>query len=398
MRVVVLGAGVVAPAIVYDLADDEVSPHVDEILVADLYENRAKAVVDAASKFTTRKKLKYSGIDVRNVEETAKLLKGADVVVNGIIYYFIPQVMRAALEAGVHYIDLGSEVPILKKQLEMDEDFRKADLLAIPGMGGCPGMINVGARYAVERMDRVEKMLLREGWVDFNDYDKLGIPLPVPYSIDCIFDEFMDPVEVWENGELKILEPVRDYEELEFPEPVGRQKMYYIEHPEAWTLGLVFRDRGLKSVNYKISFPDDLFLKYKLLTDLGLTRRTPVKLGDVEIVPRELVKSMVMKTLEGKEIPPNDYDVMRIIAEGEKGGKRVRITVDMHTEWHRKWNLSAQAVTVGTPTSIAVQLVASGRIRDRGVKHPEEVIEPLPFFEELKKRGIRIFVREETVL
>lgn len=398
VRVVVLGAGVVAPAIVYDLADDEVSPYVDEILVADLYEERAKAVVDEASRFTTRKKLEYTKVDVRNVEETSKLLKGADVVVNGIIYYFIPQVMKAALKAGVHYTDLGSEVPMLKKQLEMDRDFREAGLLAIPGMGGCPGMINVEARYAVERMDRVKRILLREGWIDFNDYDKMGIPLPVPYSLDCIFDEFMDPVEVWKNGEIEIVEPVRDYEEMEFPEPVGKQKMYYIEHPEVWTLGEAFKDKGLEFVDYKISYPDDLFLKYKLLTDLGLTKRTPVNLGGKEIVPRDLVKKMVMETLEGKEIPPNDYDVMRVIAEGEKGGKKTRITVDIHTEWHKKWNLSAQAVTVGTPTSIVVQWMATGRIGERGVRNPEEVIEPLPFFEELKKRGMRIFVKEETSL
>ena len=398
VRVVVLGAGVVAPAIVYDLADDEVSPNVDEILVADLYEERAKTVVEDAKKFTKRKKLEYARVDVRNVDETAKLLEGADVVVNGIIYYFIPQVMQAALKAGVHYTDLGSEVPILKKQLEMSEDFEKAGLLAIPGMGGCPGMINVEARYAVEQLDRVERILLREGWIDFNDYDKLGIPLPVPYSLDCIFDEFMDPVEIWENGEIKLVERVRDYEIMEFPEPVGRQKMYYIEHPEVWTVGEVFKHKGLKFVDYRISFPDDLFLKYKLLTDLGLTKKTPVKVGDVEIVPRDLVRKLVMETLEGKEIPPNDYDVMRVIAEGEKGGKRVKITVDIHTEWHKKWNLSAQAVTVGTPTSITVQWMATGRIKAVGVKHPEEVIEPLPFFEELKKRGMRIFVEEETLL
>ena len=39
-----------------------------------------------------------------------------------------------------------------------------------------------------------------------------------------------------------------------------------------------------------------------------------------------------METLEGKEIPANDYDVMRVIAEGEKAGKRTKITVDIHTE------------------------------------------------------------------
>ncbi|MEM1520720.1 MAG: saccharopine dehydrogenase NADP-binding domain-containing protein, partial [Candidatus Korarchaeum sp.] len=284
VRIVVLGAGVVAPAIVYDLADDEVSPHVDEIVVADMNEERAKLTVEGARRFTERKKLEHARVDVRDIDETAKLLRGADVVVNGVIYYYIPQVMEAALKAGVHYVDLGSEVPILRRQLEFDEAYRKAGLLAIPGMGGCPGMINVAARYGVEQFDEVERVLLREGWIDLNDYDSLGIPLPVPYSLDCIFDEFMHPVEVWEKGQISLKEPVRpeDREVMHFPPPVGTQEMYYIEHPEVWTIGETFKGKGLKFVDYKISFPRELYMKYKLLTDLGLTSDKPFRLGSVE--------------------------------------------------------------------------------------------------------------------
>ncbi|MGY0287445.1 MAG: saccharopine dehydrogenase family protein [Candidatus Methanodesulfokora washburnensis] len=396
-RVVVLGAGVVAPAIVYDLADDDVSPFVDDILVADINEEKAKAVVEGARKFTRRKKLEHAKVDVRNVEETAELLKGADIVVNGIIYYYIPQVMEAALKAGVHYTDLGSEVPILKKQFEFNDRYKEAGLLAIPGLGGCPGMINVAARYAIERLDEVERLFLREGWVDFNDYESLGIPLPVPYSLDCILDEYMHPVEIWEDGKIKLIQPVReeDREVMYFPPPVGVQELYYIEHPEVWTLGETFKSKGLRYVDYKLSYPRDLYMKYKLITDLGLSRDDPIKVKGIEIVPRDLLRELVNMTFKGKDIPPNDYDIMRVIAEGKKDGERKRITVDMHTEWSRKWNLSAQAVTVGTPTSIAVQMIATGKIKERGVKNPEEVIEPLPFFKELKKRGIRIYVEEE---
>jgi saccharopine dehydrogenase-like NADP-dependent oxidoreductase len=400
VKIVVLGAGVVAPAIVYDLADDEVSPHVDEIVVADISEEKAKRAVEGARRFTKRKKLDYARVDVRNVDETAELLRGADVVVNGIIYYYIPQVMEAALKAGVHYTDLGSEVPILKKQFEFDEAYRRAGLLAIPGMGGCPGMINVAARYGVEQLDEVERVLLREGWVDFNDYDSLGIPLPVPYSLDCILDEYMHPVEVWEDGRIKLVDPVRpeDREVIHFPPPVGTQELYYIEHPEVWTIGETFKHKGLRYVDYKLSYPRELYMKYKLLTDLGLTNDKPVRVGDVEIVPRDLLKMLVNETFKGKEIPPNDYDIMRVIVEGKRDGRRERITIDIHTEWNRKWGLTAQAVTVGTPTSITAQWMAKGLIKERGVKNPEEVIDPVPFFEELKKRGIRIHVQREFLI
>lgn len=400
VRIIVLGAGVIAPAVVYDLADDEVSPHVDEIVVADINEERAKLTVEGAKRFTKRKKLEHARVDVRDVEKTAELLRGADVVVNGIIYYYIPQVMEAALKAGVHYVDLGSEVPILKRQLEFDDAYRRAGLLAIPGMGGCPGMINVAARYGVEQFDEVDRILLREGWIDFNDYDALAIPLPVPYSLDCILDEFMHPVEVWENGQIKLLEPVRpeDREVMHFPPPVGTQEMYYIEHPEVWTIGETFKGKGLKFVDYKISFPRELYMKYKLLTDLGLTSDKPFRLGNVEIIPRDLLRKLVNSTFEGKEVPPNDYDIMRVIVEGTKDGRKERLIIDMHTEWHRKWNLTAQAVTVGSPTSITAQWMAKGMIKGTGVRNPEEVIDPVPFFEELRKRGIRVQVQREYSL
>ncbi|MEM2810977.1 MAG: saccharopine dehydrogenase C-terminal domain-containing protein, partial [Candidatus Korarchaeum sp.] len=74
------------------------------------------------------------------------------------------------------------------------------------------------------------------------------------------------------------------------------------------------------------------------------------------------------------------------------------LIIDMHTEWHRKWNLTAQAVTVGSPTSVTAQWIARGLIRGTGVRNPEEVIDPVPFFEELKKRGIRVQVQREYSL
>jgi len=306
--------------------------------------------------------------------------------------------MEAALKAGVHYIDLGAELPMLKKQFEeFDDAYRKAGLLAIPGMGGCPGMINVAARYAVEQLDEVERVLLREGWIDANDYDALGIPLPVPYSLDCILDEYMHPAEIYEDGRIRLVQPVRpeDREVIYFPPPVGVQELYYIEHPEVWTIGETFKHKGLRFVDYKISYPRDLYMKYKLLTDLGLSEDKPVKVGNVEIVPRDLLRKLVNSTLEGKNIPPNDYDIMRIIAEGKKDGERRKVTVDIHTKCSKKWNMTAQAVTVGSPASVTAQWIAAGKIKERGVKNPEEVIEPLPFFRELKKRDIRIHLEIE---
>jgi len=389
MKIVVLGAGIMSRAAIFDLADDEVSPDVSEIFVYDLDGRKAEDVAKKASKLTSSKEINHGKLDVRDVDSTAEVLSDADVVINGVIYYYIPQVMEAALKAGANYLDLGSDVETLVRQQKMDPEFRDKGLVAIPGMGGSPGLINIEAKYAVERMDYVEKLYLREGWIDFNDYDSLGIPLPVPYSLDTIMDEFEDPVEVWEEGRLRYIPPFSGREEMEFPPPVGKVELYYVEHPEVYTLGETFKHKGLKFVDYKLSFPRDLYIKYKLLKDLGLSSTEPLDIMGVDVVPRDVIKFLVEKTLQKREIPPNDYDIMRVIALGRKDGKRAKLVVDIFIEWSKKWNVSAQALLVGSPASIAAQWTAKGIIAEPGVHNPEEVIEPIPFFNELKLRGMK---------
>ncbi len=394
MKIAVLGAGIAASSITYDLADDDFSPDISDIVVADIVEEKAKRVAEGASKLTSYKEISYAKVDASNVEQVVELIKGYDVVINGVIYTFIPQVMKAALKARVNYVDLGSDVDTLLIQHNMDEEFKRADLIAIPGMGGSPGTINVAGRFAVESLDEVNRLLLREGWVDLTDYNELGIPLPVPYSLETILDELEDPVEIWENGSLRKVSPFTGREVMEFPKPIGTVELYYVEHPEVYTLGMHFRHKGLSYVDYKLSFPRDLVIKYKLLYELGLTRQ--IKVSGCDKTLREILMERVNSTYEGKVFQVIDYDVMRAIAEGLKDGKPSKVTVDVFTKWSQKWGLSAQSILVGSPASIVAQWIASGKIDERGVRDPEEVIDPLPYFDELKKRGCEIAVTVET--
>ncbi|MDH7606892.1 MAG: saccharopine dehydrogenase NADP-binding domain-containing protein [Candidatus Bathyarchaeota archaeon] len=59
-------------------------------------------------------------VDVKNIEETVKVIKDADVVVNGVQYYFNIDVMKACLKAKVPYIDFGGLYHMTLKQLELN--------------------------------------------------------------------------------------------------------------------------------------------------------------------------------------------------------------------------------------------------------------------------------------
>jgi lysine 6-dehydrogenase len=100
MDFVVLGAGMMGRAVVYDLAR---ARDVRRLIVADFDLGRAREV---ARKFG-RGKARAAFADVRETGKLARLLHGATAVVNCTQYNWNLEVMKAALAARVYYLDLG---------------------------------------------------------------------------------------------------------------------------------------------------------------------------------------------------------------------------------------------------------------------------------------------------
>jgi saccharopine dehydrogenase-like NADP-dependent oxidoreductase len=180
---------------------------------------------------------RYEGadhVDARDVSSVARALDGAAVCVNCADYRLNLEVMRGALTAGTHYVDLGGLFHMTRRQLELDGDFRAAGLTGILGMGSAPGKTNLLARAAVERLAAEPRRL--EIWAATRDPGAAGHPFPAPYSVQTLLDELrMEPMIV-ADGELQAVEPLSGEAEREFPEPVGRAKGIYTLHSELATL------------------------------------------------------------------------------------------------------------------------------------------------------------------
>jgi saccharopine dehydrogenase-like NADP-dependent oxidoreductase len=87
---------------------------------------------------------------------------------------------------------------------------------------------------------------------------------------------------------------------------------------------------------------------------------------------------------------PNDYEISRVIVTGN----HKTVTVDCHAKANRRWHASAGDVDTGCPPSIVAQMIATGVIAQRGVLPPEVVVPVTAFFQELRKRGMRIVMKE----
>ncbi|MGH3142639.1 MAG: saccharopine dehydrogenase NADP-binding domain-containing protein, partial [Gaiellales bacterium] len=145
-------------------------------------------------------------VDPSDSAAVAAALDGSAVCVNCADYRLNASVMRGALDAGAHYVDLGGLYHVTKLQLEFDSEFRERGLGALLGMGSAPGKANLMASAAVARLEEDPRSL--EIWAATRDPAAEGHPFPAPYSVRTLLDELsMAPVVV-EDGQALEVEPL----------------------------------------------------------------------------------------------------------------------------------------------------------------------------------------------
>jgi saccharopine dehydrogenase (NAD+, L-lysine-forming) len=385
MKVVVLGAGLTGRCAVRDLIKNS---EVSEVVVADLEAERTEKFVTSLGS----RKVQAVGLDVRDHDGTAAILKDADVALNAVQYYFNVDVMRAALMAKTHYLDLGGLYHTTRKQLELDEEFKKAGLTAVVGMGCVPGISNVMARWAADRLDSVETIRIRDGWRDFTPNSPRFV---ATWSIQTFTDEFAQNAIIFEDGALKEVPPITLGETITLPSPVGQVEVFTTLHSELATFPSSFKEKGIRNVNWKEGGPKGWQQDFELIVALGLMGREPLNVNGAPVSPREFfLKLLASKHLLGhpEEVVPDDCECSRVQVVGKRRGQPVELQLDVLYRSKREWRVSSAQYGVGIPASIVAQMLGSGQIDRRGVLPPENCVDPTSLFSELAKRDMPITI------
>ncbi|MGD8595869.1 MAG: saccharopine dehydrogenase NADP-binding domain-containing protein [Anaerolineae bacterium] len=379
MKITVLGgAGMMGCIAVRDLVH---SAAVDEVVIADINLENARIVAD----YLDSPKISLASADARDHQGLVQLLEGTDTCLNATVYYFNLDIMAACLEAKCHYTDLGGLFHTTRKQLELDEEFKAAGLSAVLGVGSAPGVPNVQSRYAADRLDTIEYVHI---------YDGIKPPAPdvvaFSYAVPTIVDELTEPPMVFRDGEFVACEPLSEFEDYWFEPPLGLLPMHLSLHSEVATIPTSFENKGIRECFFKINYwgmAPETVEKIKVLADFGFAGRDPVQVRGVSVVPRDLLVTMMAdyvppltSFLEPPANEPPDW-AKEIVTE-------VKGTRDGKTITYRLGTLTVKgSLPTGVVPSIVAQWLAEGRVTP-GV-HPAEVaLEPEPFFQELKTRGI----------
>lgn len=379
MKIVVLGgAGLMGRIAVRDLA---LNPEVEGVVIADLDLDLARQV----AAILDNPKVSVQRADASDRASLISLLRGADSLLNATVYYFNLPVMKACLEAGVHYVDLGGLFHTTRKQLELHEQFQAAGVTAVLGMGSAPGIPNVQARYAAERLGSVEAIHIYDGIKP-----PPGDDVFFGYAIPTIIDELLMPPMVFRNGGFIACQPLSEVEAYWFGPPIGLLRVHLSLHSEVATLPITYADKGLQECFFKINYwgmSEEGLNKVKLFADLGFAGSEPVDVKGVSIRPRDLfVKLMAPYTppldaFMAEPADPTDWK-KEIVTQvtGTQDGERV------------SYRLGTLTAVGSRPTGVAPAVIAcwlaAGRISGPGVFPPEAIIEPEPFFAELARRDI----------
>lgn len=372
MRIAVLGAGTMGAA-----TARLVSRRSDvELLVLDPDGDRAEQVASGVGG-----RAATVGIGDPVLPEA---LAGSDAVAACIPYRLNLQAMEAALEARVPYADLGGLFHVTLHQLELDSRFLEAGVPAVLGIGCCPGISNVLARLAADRLDEVRSIDIVDGAIEVDG------GFGVPYSADTILDEFTDPAMVFEDGELKEVPAGSGAIRYLFPEPLGEMEAFYTLHSEPATLPDTIE--GVQDVRWRLALPPKIAGGFRVLVDLGLASDEPVETPSGRAVPREVLLTLLAR-IPAPEGPPRDAEVLEVTAAGTLGGTPARFLGRAQLAPTRE-GIGAGAFGTSIPIAVAARWLADGKVPP-GVHPPERAFDARRFLDDLAAEGVHLEVSVE---
>lgn len=394
--VLVIGAGGVGEVVAKGL---QRLPNVSSIVVGDIALERAEAVVTALKDSRARAVM----VDARDTEAVYNAIpEDCAVVIHAGIPRFNPTVMEACLRAGVHYMDMAADGPVempglvtVQQQIKAYHDrFKEKGLLALLGIGVDPGVTNILARWAVDRLETVEEIVVYDG---DNSMLKASYAFALPFSPDTSIEECLQPPLAYTHGSFVVGTPLETgIETFQFPDPVGPMTVRSVSHEEAGTLPVYLPNKGLKRCEFKYALPDDYVNILHVLKTLGLDSEEPIEIKGIKVAPRNVVTALL----------PTPADLAHAFEGTSCVGTWVRGTTyeGDAVEWYlytlgshaTSWQDMEANCTVwqaGLPSVIAVELLFEGAITETGALVPEQ-LNPDPWIEKLPQWKMPLYKRE----
>ncbi len=323
MKVLLIGAGAVGTVMASLLAKD---PDVTDVIFGSRNLENLKRI----SHRIKSKKVSIQYIDATKPDDVLGAAKGVDVVVDATPHLepATLNILDAAFKSGANYQNFclpfnpyttTAPLPMYRWEiLEQSDKWRDAGLTALVNAGICPGAVEVFAKNAADRLDRVYEIRERA----YYDTTCKG-PSPVWWDWGERAISLWPPI-VYEDGKFKTC-PFGGEEEYPFPGPGGSLKVFLGAHPEVESFPR-FIGKGLRYVDAKYGPWPEMFRQMGLLSD------KPIDVKGAKVAPLDILTALAppsppMDEVESKikaGIITDQFWVQLIEVKGEEAGLAVK--------------------------------------------------------------------------
>lgn len=348
-----------------------------QIVVADMDMAKASKLV----KRLGAKGLSAVRLDADDPASIKKVIAGSAVVLNcvGPFYKYGPIILKTVIEAKLNYVDVCDDFDATEKLLAMDDKAKKAGIAALIGMGSSPGIANVLVRFCADSLlDQVEAVDIYHAHGG-EPVEGAAVVKHRIHSMEAGIPVFLDgkftTVKLFE-GSGKALE-----EECEFQD-VGKYSVYAYPHPE--TITLPKHLKGVKRVtNLGLVLPPAYAELIKGVVRLGIISDKPIEVQGQKVIPLEFAVAYILSQRPRlmKEAGLNHpMGCLKIVVKGYKNGEKNTYVFSMSS--------SGQGMGEGTgvPVALGGILMATGRIKEKGVLPPESCVNPLELLDLAKTK------------
>jgi lysine 6-dehydrogenase len=322
-------------------------------------------------------------VDVTDLEAVARALTGVDAFLSAVHYYYNLDISRVAMRVKAHMCDLGGHTGIARQQHGFDAEARAAGISMVPNCGQVPGMGTTLMVYAMELLDEAVDVFMWDGGIPKNPRPPFNYLLS--FNIAGLTNEYAEPAIFLRDWKVTEVETMTELETVVFQEPIGTLEAF-VAGGGTDTMPWTFEGRVRTLQNKTLRYPGN-FGQLRAFYDLGLWDLEPVRIGDVEVAPRDVFHAL----FEPRVTFPEDEDVVlvRVKAVGKKDGRDAESLVEVIDYFDQDTGFTAMERCTGWSAAIVAEMMTRGEI-PRGAGGVETQVPARPFVEHLRKRGIEV--------
>jgi lysine 6-dehydrogenase len=237
--------------------------------------------------------------------------------------------------------------------------------------------------YAMSFLDEPEEVFMWDGGLP--QHPRPPFDYLLTFNIAGLTNEYDESPIFLRDGRPTLVPTMDELEQLDFPEPVGRLEAFTTGGGVS-TMPWTFEGKLKTIQNKTVRYPGN-FAQLRAFYDLGLWRTERVRVGEQEVVPRDLFHAL----FEPLVTFPQDKDVVviRIRATGLKDSQPAEVILDLTDFYDDETGFTAMERTTGWDGAIVAGMMARGQT-PRGAVPLELSVAPDLFVQELAKRGIEV--------